>query len=150
MVLNSLKMKKLLIVGVLALSVVACKNKEAEPEVPAGPTQMESVVAVHDELMPKMGEIGQLIAKLEANIDSTNVDSVKVKAVMDLKDANQSMMQWMRDFGTSFESDEIMKGAPLSEEKQKSLDTFEASVNALKAEMESAMENGAAALEHQQ
>jgi len=143
-------MKKLLIVGAIALSVVACKNKEAEPEVPAGPTQMEAVVAVHDELMPKMSEIGQLISKLESNIDSTNVDSVKVKAVMDLKDANMSMMNWMKDFGAAFESDEIMNGAPLSEEKKQTLDQFQASVNALKAEMESAMENGAAALEHQQ
>ncbi len=142
-------MKKLFILGALLLSVVACKNKEAEPEVPAGPTQMEQVVAMHDELMPKMSTIGELISKLEANIDSTNVDSIKIKTIADLKHANQSMMTWMKDFGTAFESDEIMNGAELSEAKKATLNEFEASVHALQAEMETAIENAEAAINRQ-
>lgn len=142
-------MKKLLILGALIVSVVACKNKEAEPEAPAGPTQMEQVVAMHDELMPKMSTIGELISKLEATIDSTNVDSIKVKTISDLKHANNSMMTWMKDFGTAFESDEIMNGAELTEAKQTTLNEFESSIHALQAEMETAIENAKAALERE-
>ena len=140
-------MKKLFILGALVLSMVACKNKEAQPEAPAGPTQMEQVVAMHDELMPKMSTIGELISKLEANIDSTNVDSIKVKTIDELKHANHSMMTWMKDFGGAFETDEIMNGAELSEEKKAALNEFENSVHALQAEMETAIENAQAALE---
>ena len=140
-------MKKLLILAALVLSFAACKNKETEPEAPAGPTQMEQVVAIHDELMPKMSTIGELIAKLEANIDSANVDSIKIKAIADLKSANQSMMSWMKDFGATFESDEIMKGAALSEEKKAALNEFELSVHALKAEMQTVIENAQSALD---
>lgn len=142
-------MKKLLILGALILSVVACKNKEAEAETPAGPTQMEQVVAIHDELMPKMSTIGELISKLEATIDSSNVDSIKVKTIADLKNANNSMMTWMKDFGNAFESDEIMNGAELTEAKQATLNEFESSVHALQAEMETAIENAKAALERE-
>ena len=140
-------MKKLLLLAAIVFSVVACKNKETEPEAPVGPTQMEQVVAIHDELMPQMSTIGEMIAKLEANIDSTNVDSVKIKAIADLKSANESMMSWMKDFGATFESDEIMKGAELSDEKKAALNEFELSVHALKAEMQTAMENARATLD---
>ena len=129
----------------MALAFVACKEKETKTE-PEGPTQMQQVMAVHDELMPKMSTIGELIGKIEANIDSTNVDSVKVKAVTDLKAANRSMMTWMKDFGNAFETDEIMNGAPLSEDKQKTLDAFEKSVNELKAQMDGAIENAQGAM----
>ncbi|HPF10881.1 MAG TPA: hypothetical protein PKW08_02195 [Flavobacteriaceae bacterium] len=138
-------MKKLLFVWIMALAFVACKEKETKTE-PEGPTQMQQVMAVHDELMPKMSTIGELIGKIEANIDSTNVDSVKVKAVTDLKAANRSMMTWMKDFGNAFETDEIMNGAPLSEDKQKTLDAFEKSVNELKAQMDGAIENAQGAM----
>ena len=138
-------MKKLLFVWIMALAFVACKEKETKTE-PEGPTQMQQVMAVNDELMPKMSTIGELIGKIEANIDSTNVDSVKVKAVTDLKAANRSMMTWMKDFGNAFETDEIMNGAPLSEDKQKTLDAFEKSVNELKAQMDGAIENAQGAM----
>lgn len=142
-------MKKLLILAAVILSVVACKNKETEVAAPAGPTQMEEVVAMHDELMPKMSTIGELITKLEANMDSTQVDSIKVKVISELKHANQSMMTWMKDFGAAFETDEIMNGAELTEAKKATLDNFESSVHALQAEMETAIENAQAALDRE-
>lgn len=141
-------MKKLLVLGAIILTVVACKNKEAETDTPAGPTQMEEVVAMHDELMPKMSTIGELISKLEADLDTTEVDSIKIKVIADLKHANHSMMVWMKDFGGSFETDEIMNGAELSEAKKEILDEFESSVHALQAEMQTAIENAQAALEN--
>lgn len=131
-------MKNLILITLLALCVTACKEKVTEP---AGPTQMEQVVAVHDELMPKMGTIGELIGKLEASMDSTQVDSMKLTAIQNLKGANQEMMTWMMDFGNAFDGDEVLKGKELSEEKQKALTGFQESVTDLKSSMESAIAN---------
>ncbi len=138
-------MKNLFIAFTLVLALISCKEKDTNAE-PQGPSQMEQVLAVHDELMPKMSTIGEMITKLESNIDSTNVDSVKVNAIAELKNANESMMTWMKDFGSTFESDEIMNGAPLNDEKKKTLDAFEMSANKLREQMESAIKNGEAAL----
>lgn len=131
-------MKNLLIIAILTLSLTACKDKVKEPE---GPTQMEEVIAVHDELMPKMGTIGELIGKLEASIDSTHVDSMKVTAIQNLKGANQEMMTWMMAFGDTFDSAEVLDGKELSVEKQKALGEFQNSVNDLKSSMENAISN---------
>lgn len=132
-------MKNLTIVLLVLLSLAACKNNNSE-EAAGEPSQMEKVIAVHDELMPKMGEIGGYITKLEASIDSTAVDSLKIRAIADLKAANQSMMSWMKDFGQAFTGDEIRNGAGLSDEKQKILNEFEKSVDDLKKEMMGAID----------
>jgi hypothetical protein len=131
-------MKNIVLIAILVLSLSACKDKVKEPE---GPTQMEEVIAVHDELMPKMGAIGELIGKLEASIDSTNVDSMKVTAIQNLKGANQEMMTWMMAFGDTFDSAEVLDGKELTEEKQKALGEFQNSVNDLKSSMENAISN---------
>jgi len=140
-------MKKLLLILALATSVFACKQKETKPE---GPSPMEQVMAVHDELMPKMSTIGGLISKLEATKDSTQADSVKLKVIHDLKGANNQMMTWMMDFGNAFETDEVMDGKALSEEKMKTLEGFQKSVNELKVQMNSAIEAGEKVLELEQ
>lgn len=126
-------MKNLLFITALIISLTACKEKVTEPQ---GPTQMENVVAIHDELMPKMGIIGELVGKLEASIDTTNVDSTKVLAIQKLKGANKEMMNWMVDFGNAFDSAEVLDGKELTEEKKKILNTFHESVNNLKHTME--------------
>ncbi|MCB0457270.1 MAG: hypothetical protein R2776_06030 [Flavobacteriaceae bacterium] len=129
-------MNKLFFIIILALSITACKEKVTEP---AGPTQMEQVIAIHDELMPKMGTVGELIAKLEASMDSTQVDSMKLTAIQNLKGTNQEMMTWMMDFGNAFDSAEVLDGKELSEEKIKTLTGFQESVNNLKSSMEAAI-----------
>lgn len=131
-------MKNLIIIALFISSLTACKEKVTEP---AGPTQMEQVIAVHDELMPKMATIGELIGKLEASMDSTHVDSLKVTAIQNLKGANQEMMTWMIDFGNAFDSEEVLDGKELTEEKQKTLREFQNSVNDLKSSMEGTIAN---------
>ncbi|MCC5920610.1 MAG: hypothetical protein LAT68_11830 [Cyclobacteriaceae bacterium] len=59
----------------------------------------DEVMYVHDEVMPKMGEINQLegvLAKLkdEKPKDAKCLDG----AIANLKDADRSMMNWMRNF----------------------------------------------------
>ena len=131
-------MKKLLIIAILAISITACKEKVTEP---AGPTQMEQVVALHDELMPQMGTMSELIGKLEASMDTTQVDSMKLTAIQNLKGANQEMMSWMMDFGNAFESGEVFGEVALTEEKANTLTIFEKRAQELKSSMEAAMVN---------
>ena len=77
-------------------------------------------MAVHDEVMPKMGEISMLIDALKAEADK-NPDSPQANIMKKLQESHKAMMDWMREFGDAFTSDEILKGAALSEEKKERL-----------------------------
>src|SRR5690606_853108 len=110
-------MKKtlLLLTCVFLLSNLACKEAKKTPE---GPTQMEQVMAIHDEVMPKMGKLGKLVGQLKSKVDTTEVGQQYEAAMKDLQEANTAMMDWMRDFGDRFDSNEILNGKELTQEKQ--------------------------------
>ncbi|PQB03583.1 hypothetical protein [Aureitalea marina] len=132
--------------------LISCKNdgKKEEAELAQEATKMEMIVEVHDELMPKMSEISLMITQLEGSMDGTEADSLKTKAVEDLKDANQAMMTWMMEFSDDYDSEEVMEGKELTPEKEALLDTYEASVMELKTTMEGAMDRGQALLDAQE
>ncbi len=132
-------MKKILslIVFVLFLSY-SCKDKKKTEE---GPSQMEQVMAIHDEVMPKMGKLGKLVGELKGKIDTTDTSKEYADAMKDLQEASRAMMDWMRDFGIRFDPDEILNGKELTEEKQKWLDEEEVKVKALKEQINSSIAN---------
>ena len=81
---------------------VSCDDKKAKEQ-----ALLDEVMSIHDEVMPEMGSLRALNKKLKLTIDSLqmdslNVDSVEVLKVSELiqklEQANESMMQWMRDF----------------------------------------------------
>ena len=114
----------------LSLLMTSCKKEHKS-------TQMQNVVAIHDELMPKMSTIGSLINQLNNSSDSLqNKEAVKA-----LKSSHNAMMMWMHDFGKDFNTDEVMRGKTLSEEKKKLLDIQEEKVSALKVQIDSSIEN---------
>ncbi|WP_281541512.1 hypothetical protein [Maribacter aestuarii] len=135
---------------VLSFSIVSlllfssCKE---EKKVEEGPTQMEQVMAIHDEVMPKMGKLGKLVSQLKPMADSLGDESAQAKAMRDLQQANESMMDWMKDFGDRFDSDEILEGKELSAEKQKWLDEEEEKVKKVKEEINSSIAQAEALLE---
>lgn len=132
--------KVILIVLGLVLSLhYSCGEKE--------PTQMEQVIAIHDEVMPKMGTIGKLIGQLEDKIETAENPEAYRAARKDLREANKAMMDWMKGFGNSFDGDEIRKGKALSEEKQQILDQKELSVKALRDQMNTSIANAEKLLE---
>ena len=88
-----------------------------------------------------MGTMSELIGKLEASLDTTQVDSMKLTAIQNLKGANQEMMSWMMDFGNAFESGEVFGEVALTEEKANTLTIFEKRAQELKSSMEAAMVN---------
>ncbi len=105
-------------------------------------SQMKEVMAVHDEVMPKMGQLGKLVGELKGiENDSTEIGKQYKEARIALQDANEAMMDWMKNFGDRFTSDEILKGADLSEQKLQWLDEEEENVKALQEQINSSIEN---------
>jgi len=96
-------------------------------------------MAVHDEVMPEMQTIGQLVSELQPLVDSTATGQEYAQAVDDLKAAHKSMMDWMSGFGKRFDSEEIMQGKALSEEKQAWLLEEEIKVKAMKKQVDSSI-----------
>jgi len=122
------KLFSILICTVLFLSF-SCKEEKKAPE---GSSQMDEVMAIHDEVMPKMGTIGKLVGDLKAKVDTTEMGQKYEVAMKDLQDANTAMMDWMKDFGDRFDHEEILEGKELTEEKQQWLDEEEEKVKVVK------------------
>lgn len=118
------------------LNFTSCKEEKKVVE----PTQMKEVMAIHDEVMPKMGALGKLVGQLKPMADSLGPESIEAKAMKDLQNANKAMMDWMQGFGNRFDSDEIMNGKELSEEKRKWLNEEEEKIKKVKADMNSSIE----------
>nr|WP_288933172.1 hypothetical protein [uncultured Allomuricauda sp.] len=122
------KLFSILICTVLFLSF-SCKEEKKAPE---GSSQMEEVMAIHDEVMPKMGTIGKLVGDLKAKVDTTEMGQKYEVAMKDLQEANTAMMDWMKDFGDRFNHEEILEGKELTQEKQQWLDEEEEKVKVVK------------------
>lgn len=123
---------------------MSCKEKENKSE---SLTQMKQVMAIHDEVMPKMGTIGKLVGELKPKVDSTETGIAYEMAMKDLQAAHKSMMDWMKGFGDRFTSDEILNGAELTKEKQMWLNEEEKKVIALKKQINTSIENAEKLLE---
>jgi len=128
---------------VLGLSCKEDKKVEKAQEM----SQMNQVMAMHDEVMPKMSKINKLATDLRKRIDGDERGTVEKKAMEDLQAANESMMDWMQEFMGHFTLDEINKGAPLSKEKQLLLDADEQKMIDVKNKMEISIKNAQALLE---
>lgn len=137
-------MKNYVYLTILLLTLsFSCKEKEKEVE---GSSQMEQVMAIHDEVMPKMSTLGKLVGELNTKIDTTEMGLKYEAAMKDLQAAHNSMMDWMKGFGDRFDSDEILNGKALSDEKQKWLDLEEVKVKDLKEQINSSIANAEALL----
>lgn len=130
-------MKKIVLLVSLALTTFATSCKEEKES-----TQMKEVIAIHDETMPKMGQLGKLVGDLKGmENDSTEIGRQYKEARKDLQEAHKAMMDWMQNFGNRFTPDEIMNGKELSEQKRKWLDEEEEKAKALRDQINSSIEN---------
>ena len=130
-------MKKLLILF-LAISA-ACQPAEQKDD----DSLKDEVMAIHDEVMPKMGDLRRTRKDLVKLADSIIVtDSTKAAALMALADqigeASEGMMQWMRAYEPAFEGTDEEIQAYLEEQKK--------SIQQVKEDMEGALANGEEAL----
>jgi len=117
----------------------SCKN-EKKADVKASNNQMKEVMAIHDEVMPKMSSLGSLVGELSSKEDSTEIGLQYKTARIGLQEAHKSMMNWMQGFGNRFDSDEILNGKELSEQKQVWLNEEEVKVKALRDQINSSID----------
>lgn len=130
-------MRAFTLIVILVLSLSCKQTKKVDDD----PTQMEEVMMVHDEVMPKMGKLSKLVAELKTKVDTTATGKKYETAMKDLQDANKSMMDWMMGFGERFDSDEILEGKALSPEKQVWLNEEEEKVKTLKEQINTSIDN---------
>ncbi|MGB5553495.1 MAG: hypothetical protein WBM83_02475 [Flavobacteriaceae bacterium] len=140
-------LKNTLTVGLFAFILfVSCKaDKKSEEKMDS--SQMKQVMAIHDEVMPKMGKISKLVGELKAKVDTTEIGVQYEGAMTDLQEAHKGMMGWMQDFGDRFDSDEIMNGKQLSAEKQSWLDEEEAKIKVVREQINSSIKKAETLLE---
>ena len=130
-------MKQLILILGLVLITFATSCKEEKES-----SQMKEVIAIHDETMPKMGKLGNLVGELKGmENDSTEIGRQYKDARKDLQEAHQAMMDWMQNFGDRFTPEEIMNGKELSEQKRQWLDEEEEKAKALQDQVNSSIEN---------
>ncbi len=143
-----MNLKKTLALLFLAIGamVTSCKQEKKTETKPADSSQMKEVMAIHDEVMPKMGEVGKLVSQLKPLIDTTAQGRKYESAMKELQASNESMMKWMQDFGDQFDSDEIMNGKELTEQKKLLLNVEEENIKAVKKQIETGIANAEALL----
>lgn len=138
-----MKKNTFLLVSFILVLFLSCKENTKNES----PTQMQNVIQIHDELMAKMGTISTLINQVDTKIKETDSTETLVMASKNLKEANDAMMNWMVGFSLRFDSEEVMQGKPLTEEKQKLLDEEETKIKALRDQMLSSIETAEKILE---
>lgn len=96
-------MNKLLKIStaILLLSIIACQSND--PNHIAQESLKDELMVVHDEVMPKMGEIHKLKKQLKKlSTESTVGENGKVEeiknTIRDLERADDGMMDWMANF----------------------------------------------------
>ena len=128
---------------VIALFLAACSEKQES-------TAMKEVMVIHDQTMPRMGELGQLVGKLKAiENDSTEMGIAYMDARKDLQNANEEMMNWMKNFGDQFTPDEIINGAALSKDKVKLLTEEKRKAQQMQQHIENSITNAQNLLDKQ-
>lgn len=107
-----MKLSHLILTAIIA-TTMSCADSKPEEAV-LFDKKMTETIAIHDEVMPEMSKINQLITKLETQMDSTNVDEYQ-PAIQDLKTGHDKMMTWMKSFGDEFDRTEINQGIQLKD-----------------------------------
>lgn len=108
-----LQLRNFLILLTITTISFACNSDKKEQQ-----ALFEEVMLVHDEVMPKMGNLRALSTELSQKADSLALDSLVDNSAMvsemralsnNLKDANEGMMEWMRQF------EQVEEGTPHGE-----------------------------------
>ena len=86
-----MKIPSVIVLILATVLTVNCKEEKASES--SG--QMKKVMAIHDEVMPKMGTLGRLVKELKPLVDSTDTGKAHGKAMNDLQASHKSMMNWM-------------------------------------------------------
>jgi len=147
-------LQKLALIVIIVLTAMSCgnkkntqqeeieiENKEVPTEARAEKAAHDEVMRVHDEAMMKLEQIMNVKGKLQEQLDmlresedTTNTAALE-DAIKELENADESMMQWMRNFNEqdtdSVSHEEVMK---YYEEQQKLIEDVHEQMKAAIAE----------------
>jgi hypothetical protein len=137
-------MKKLLFAGLVVLA--ACTGQSEKDECTSDEClkqqAYDKVIAVHDEVMPKLGQISDLKRKLEeftrGSIDSVTANEY-IKLMQDLDAADESMWVWMRAFKSDIEELPLDSALNYLELEQAKVDKVAENINSSIAAAEAAL-----------
>lgn len=130
----------------LSTLLVSC----ADPQEKKVQELKKVTIALHDEVMPRMGEITELSTDLkdlreELKADTTDSAINEIGVINDriksLDDAYEGMMQWMADYEPRFEEEHPMDSAVVYYEQQRTY------IERVKLDMEKSIEDAAGYLE---
>lgn len=105
--------KYLFLLSFILVVFTSCNSDKKEQQ-----ALFDQVMLVHDEVMPEMGSLRALSSELSQKADSLAQDSLvdntsqvnEMRTLSkNLKDANESMMEWMRQF------EQVEEGTPHGE-----------------------------------
>ena len=92
----------------------------------------DRVIAVHDEVMPKMSHISELKGKIEERMVASE-DSLVVanwqKLMVDLDVADEAMWVWMRQFNSDLEALNIDEALAYLKSEQENIDEVARKIN---------------------
>ena len=92
----------------------------------------DNVIAVHDEVMPKMSYISELKGQIEERMNATD-DSVVVAAwqelMVNLDVADEAMWVWMRQFNSDFEGVALDEALGYLKSEQDKIDEVARKIN---------------------
>lgn len=110
----------------------------------------QEVIDIHDEVMPKMGEVMRLEKELDKNIDQLkSTDSTPSRPSRiehlttlkkNLKDADEYMMNWMREFNNDMNS-------MTHEEKMEYLEKEKLKIQEVRSQVNMAIQNAKEAID---
>lgn len=95
-------------IGLIALIFTSCGISEQEKQqIETIQKQTKQIMAIHDEVMPKMDELHSLIKQMDLMMVSLNEDTSaiasqsrkEIESIIDvLNQADKEMMEWMRNW----------------------------------------------------
>tara|TARA_R110000868_G_scaffold97876_1_gene269289 strand:- start:8455 stop:8895 length:441 start_codon:yes stop_codon:yes gene_type:complete len=131
-------LKTILLSLTIVLTFASCDKKPSKEAIKFN-NAFKDVMAVHDDVMPKMNEMGKLSADLKAKVDTTAAGRTYQKALDSLGKAHTVMMKWMEDFSNKFpyaedrlkgkSTEEILKETDALKNEKTTIDAVRNSVN---------------------
>ena len=104
----------------------------------------DNVIAVHDEVMPKMSYISELKGQIEERMNATD-DSLVAGAwqalMVNLDDADDAMWVWMRQFNSDLEEVALDEALSYLKSEQEKIDEVARKINETITEAEQKLAN---------
>lgn len=130
-----------ILIAIAFLSIItACNQKNRVEKLKA------EVMAIHDEVMPEMGTLMNLQKELKDKIsdldttDKSMADSLR-RLVKQLEEADEAMMQWMRNYKDPSPERSEKEALEYLESKKESITEVKNKINTSKAAAQAALNN---------